>query len=261
MKSRAHFRSHPIHPILVAFPIAFLVGGFLADAVGYLLNKEDFLLVAGYLIVAGIVAGLAAAVPGIVDFIYTIPPESSARKRGVKHGLLNVTVLILFACAWVMRRGEDTSYLLVLGIELIGVILLTVSGWLGGTLVYRNQIGVDIRYADAGKWTETSSAQSKGRVPVAHADELKINQMKLVRVGDIRIVLGRTEEGYTAFDDRCTHRGGSLAGGAMICGTVQCPWHGSQFDVLSGRVKAGPAKEAIKVYKVEAEGGKVFIIL
>ena len=213
MKSRAHFRSHPIHPILVAFPIAFLVGGFLADAVGYLLNKEDFFLV------AGIVAGLAAAVPGIVDFIYTIPPESSARKRGVKHGLLNVTVLILFACAWVMRRGEDTSYLLVLGIELIGVILLTVSGWLGGTLVYRNQIGVDIRYADAGKWTET------------------------------------------AFDDRCTHRGGSLAGGAMICGTVQCPWHGSQFDVLSGHVKAGPAKEAIKVYKVEAEGGKVFIIL
>jgi nitrite reductase/ring-hydroxylating ferredoxin subunit len=43
----------------------------------------------------------------------------------------------------------------------------------------------------------------------------------------------------------------------MVCGTVQCPWHGSQFDVRSGAVKAGPAKESIGTYQVEERDGKV----
>jgi nitrite reductase/ring-hydroxylating ferredoxin subunit len=83
--------------------------------------------------------------------------------------------------------------------------------------------------------------------------------MKLIRIGDKRIVLGRTEKGYVAFDDHCTHRGGSLAGGSMICGTVQCPWHGSQFDVQTGQTKAGPAKESIKTYPVSESNGKVYL--
>ena len=80
-------------------------------------------------------------------------------------------------------------------------------------------------------------------------------------MGDRRIVLGRTEDGYVAFDDRCTHRGGSLAGGAMICGTVQCPWHGSQFDVRTGAVEAGPAEEAIATYRVERRDGDIVLHL
>ena len=83
--------------------------------------------------------------------------------------------------------------------------------------------------------------------------------MKLVHHNGKRIVIGRTEEGFVAFEDRCTHRGGSLAGGAMMCGTVQCPWHGSQFDVNSGTVKAGPAKKPIDTYELEIRDGKVFL--
>jgi nitrite reductase/ring-hydroxylating ferredoxin subunit len=64
-----------------------------------------------------------------------------------------------------------------------------------------------------------------------------------------------------AFDDRCTHRGGSLAGGTMICGTVQCPWHGSQFDVSSGAVKAGPATEGIGTFAIEKQGDKFQVTL
>lgn len=85
--------------------------------------------------------------------------------------------------------------------------------------------------------------------------------MKLLRVGDKRIVLARTESGYVAFDDRCTHRGGSLAGGVMVCGTVQCLWHGSQFDVSTGKVKAGPAQDGIAVYRVQEEGGDVRLVI
>ena len=92
-------------------------------------------------------------------------------------------------------------------------------------------------------------------------DQLQVDQMKLLRVGDRRLVLARTDKGYVAFDDRCTHNGGSLAGGVMICGTVQCLWHGSQFDVSTGKVKAGPAKKEIAVYRVKEEGGDVRLML
>jgi nitrite reductase/ring-hydroxylating ferredoxin subunit len=96
---------------------------------------------------------------------------------------------------------------------------------------------------------------------VAHADELQVNQMKLLRVGGHRIVLAHTDDGYVAFEDRCTHAGGSLAGGVLICGTVQCPWHGSQFDVQTGRVKAGPAERAIKTFGTEERDGEVYLRL
>jgi nitrite reductase/ring-hydroxylating ferredoxin subunit len=138
------------------------------------------------------------------------------------------------------------------------VVLLVISGWLGGTLAYRNQIGVDHRYANKGKWSTTDIPNTATEIDVTG---LEVDQMKLVFVGGKRIVLGRTESGYVAFDDRCTHRGGSLAGGTMICGTVQCPWHGSQFDCMSGAVKAGPATESIKTYQVQFNGSKALLRL
>jgi nitrite reductase/ring-hydroxylating ferredoxin subunit len=133
---------------------------------------------------------------------------------------------------------------------------------MGGVLVNRNQIGVDHRYAQAGKWNEERvQLESNQPIPVARSDELKVDQMKLLRLNGRRIVLGRTEEGYVAFDDRCTHRGGSLAGGVMIGGVVQCPWHGSQFDCRRGVVKAGPAEEPIATYRVAEREGKIVLTL
>ena len=85
--------------------------------------------------------------------------------------------------------------------------------------------------------------------------------MKLLHINGKRIVLAKTEKEYVAFDDRCTHKGGSLAGGSMMCDTVQCPWHGSQFDVRTGSVKEGPADEGIMVYTVSEANGKIFLHL
>ncbi len=94
---------------------------------------------------------------------------------------------------------------------------------------------------------------------MATVDELKENSMKLLHINGKRIVLAKTEKGFVAFDDRCPHKGGSLAGGSIMCGTVQCPWHGSQFSVADGAVTAGPAKEKIKVYEVTVSGNEVII--
>lgn len=261
MKSKANVKGHPLHPMLIPFPIAFFIGTLLFDVLGMLQKDEGCWRTGFHLEIAGIISALLAALPGIADYFFTVPPDSSAKKRAATHGLINISMVLVFSVAYFYRRGSNASGGLIIAIEALGVILLCIAGWMGGTLVYRNQIGVDLRYANAGKWKEESFDQESGKLEVAKKDELKVDQMKLVHIKDKRIVIGRTEKGWVAFDDRCPHKGGSLAGGAMICETVQCPWHGSQFDVRSGTVKAGPAKDKIKAYTISEEAGKVYLIL
>lgn len=262
MRSRASLNGHPIHPMLIPFPLAFLAGGFLFDIAGVLLGHPALWGVGFYLTISGVGAGLLAAVPGFIDYFFTVPPKSSGKERATRHMLAMLSVVTLFASAWFLRDGSATAPPAVtLALEAIGAALLGIGGWMGGTLVSRNLISVDHRYAKAGRWKETAyRVEGDQPIVVAGSDELEVNQMKLLHIGGKRIVLGRTEDGYVAFDDGCTHAGGSLAGGVMICGTVQCLWHGSQFDVATGKVKAGPAEKAIKTYKVEQRGAEIFLV-
>ena len=263
MRSKASFRGHPIHPALIPFPFAFLTGAFLFDAAGWFADRASWWTTGGHLAAAGIVTALVAAVPGFIDYLFTVPPRSTGKRRATRHMLVNLLAVALVAVAWTMRRGMIAGPdIWILGIELVALALLIVGGWMGGVLVSRNQISVDHRYASAGKWKE-ERIDARGGTPliVAKADELKVDQMKLLHVGDRRIVLARTEQGYVAFDDRCPHRGGSLAGGTMICGTVQCPWHGSQFDVKTGAVKAGPADRPIETHRIEQQGNEIRLVL
>jgi nitrite reductase/ring-hydroxylating ferredoxin subunit/uncharacterized membrane protein len=260
---RRSFRNHPIHPTLVPFPIAFLIGGTVADFVGTIGHRTGWSIGASYLMIAGVVTALLAAVPGAVDYFRTVPPNSSGRKRATKHALVNISAVVIFMIAIALKGWPPREASVVgLALDVIGACVLSFGGWLGGTLVNRNFISVEHRYPNAGKWKEISierrAAQQSAGASVAKADELKVDQMKLIRLDDgTRIALARTEQGYRAFDDHCTHRGGSLADGVLICGRVQCLWHGSQFDCTTGEVRAGPAKEPIKTYPVEERDGEV----
>ena len=245
--------------MLIPFPVAFLTGAFVLDAAGTLTDRAAWWTTGGHLVALGILTALLAAVPGLIDYFYTVPPKSSGKQRATRHMLANLGAVALFAMAWFLRGEPATPpSLAALGLEALGFGVLLLGAYMGGTLVTRNLISVDHRYAGAGRWREQSiETTRKGAITVAKRDELEVDQMKLLRIGDRRIVLARTERGYVAFDDRCTHRGGSLAGGVMICGTVQCLWHGSQFDVYSGKVSSGPAKEPIQTYKVTEDGDAI----
>jgi nitrite reductase/ring-hydroxylating ferredoxin subunit/uncharacterized membrane protein len=259
--------------MLVGFPVAYLLGAACFDAVGRATNRPRLFRTASHLSTLGIASALAAAVPGLLDYVTVVPPKSSAMKRATKHMLANVSALGLFAIARVGRRHEDAPPApWSMAVELAGAGLLSAGSWMGGTLVYRNQIAVDHRYANAGRWQvqplrlTPELAPGEQAYEVADANELAVGQMKLLRItdprqGERRIVLARGEHGYTAFDDRCTHKGGPLSDGALVDDTVQCPWHGSQFDVMTGRVKAGPATEPIGTYVVEERDGRVRITL
>jgi nitrite reductase/ring-hydroxylating ferredoxin subunit/uncharacterized membrane protein len=259
MRSKASFRGHPIHPALIPFPFAFLYGAFFFDLAGRIAQRPSWWTTGGYLALVGIIAALIAAIPGFIDYFTTVPPKSSGKQRATRHMLVNLAAVILFVVARAIRGGAATEPgATVLVVQGIAVALLTAGGWMGGVLVNRNQIGVDHRYARAGRWKEEKVERTSGRpIVVAAANELEVDQMKLIRVNGRRIVLARAPEGYVAFDDRCTHKGGSLAGGVMIGGVVQCPWHGSQFDCRTGQVKAGPAKDPIPAYQVVEQEGKV----
>jgi nitrite reductase/ring-hydroxylating ferredoxin subunit/uncharacterized membrane protein len=252
MRSRAQFKAHPIHPALIPFPFAFLAGTLPFDALGMILGRPGLGLTGAYLTLAGLGAGLVAAIPGAIDYLYTVPPESSAKRRATQHAAGNLVALALFGTAFALRTDSWQPGLATLGLEFLGTGVLLYSGWLGGTLVTRNLISVDHRYAQAGKWQEAQlSPRGSAPLVVGHVDDLKESQMKLLHVNGRRLVLARTSEGYRAFEDRCTHRGGSLAGGVLICGTVQCLWHGSQFDVSTGAVTCGPARKSIRAYELE----------
>jgi nitrite reductase/ring-hydroxylating ferredoxin subunit/uncharacterized membrane protein len=263
MRSRASIRGVAVHPALVHYPWAFLTGAFLFDLAGKLTGSPAAWVTGAFLAAAGIAAALVAAVPGFIDYVYTVPPNSSGKRRATWHLGVNLTAVALFLAAWVLRRhasAEPGTATLVA--EGLGTLLLGVGGYMGGVLVNRNQIGVDHRYASAGKWREMTLARENGEATVAvDSPALEVNQMILLRVDGKRIVLGRTEDGYVAFDDHCTHRGGSLAGGALMCATVQCPWHGSQFDTTTGKVRSGPAERPVGAYRVESRGAVLRIHL
>lgn len=238
MRTQASYNGHPIHPMLIPYPFAFLTGAFGFTLAARATGNAGMAQVPRYLVPAGIAAGLLAAVPGIVDYVYSVPPQSSGKERATKHALLNVTALGLFTASWLIGRRNARSALSAV-LQGLGAAAMSVAGYMGGTLVVRNQIGVDHRYANAGKWQEDEGT-------------LELNQMMLLHDSGMRIAIGRTERGCAAFEDRCSHKGGPLSDGVLIAGTVQCPWHGSQFDVHTGKVTCGPATEPIAVFPTDA---------
>ncbi|MDF5730173.1 MAG: DUF2231 domain-containing protein [Rhizonema sp. PD38] len=133
---------HPIHPILVQFPVAFLVGALLSDAV-FWLNSDVFWARASFwLIVGGLVGGLAAALTGMLDFLRI----QRVRKRtaGWAHLILNVSALVLTIVNLLLRLNNPVSSILPWGLILSVVVatLLGFSGWYGGELVYRHKVSV-----------------------------------------------------------------------------------------------------------------------
>jgi uncharacterized membrane protein len=144
MQSRAKAMGHAIHPMLIVFPLGLLATAVIFDIVYLVTDRPGFALAAGYMIAAGIIGGLTAALFGFLDWRAT-PPGSRARRIGRLHGAGNVVVLVLFAISWLLRVGADRwePGVLALVFSFAGAALAGVTGWLGGELVERLGVGVD----------------------------------------------------------------------------------------------------------------------
>src|SRR2546428_8055359 len=154
MRSKAQFKNHPLHPILIPFPIAFLIGGTVADWVGRIGSLSGWSAAASYLLMAGVATALVAAVPGAVDYFYAVPPDSTGRKRATYHAVVNLSAVGLFGVALAMKGWPPAApRALALLLELAGVALVTAGGGVGGKLVHRKLNGGGHRHAHAGEMT------------------------------------------------------------------------------------------------------------
>ena len=144
MESKAKLFGHPIHQMLIAFPLGLLATALFFDLIALFLNRHAGLFTAAfYMIAAGVISGLLAAVFGLIDFL-AIPGGTRAKRIGTLHGVGNVIVVVLFAASWFVRRSSPTDpATLAIVLSAIGAGLATITGWLGGELVDRLGVGVD----------------------------------------------------------------------------------------------------------------------
>lgn len=144
MNSRVKLLGHPLHPMLTVYPLGLLSTAVIFDLF-HMANKNPTLSVVAYwMIAAGLVGGLLAAVIGLMEWL-AVPNNSRAKSVGMWHGLGNATIVVLFALSWWLRTGvpDHVPGTLAFLLSLLGFGLALVTGWLGGELVYRLGVGVD----------------------------------------------------------------------------------------------------------------------
>jgi uncharacterized membrane protein len=142
VRSNVALAGHPIHPMLVPFPIAFLVGALVTDLIFWGTLNPFWAQASVYLTVAGLVTGVIAAAVGFTDFV-TLPQVRALRMAWV-HFLGNASVLLLALIrslhSW--DTPEATVIPTGLSLSLAMTVLLLITGWAGGELAYRHKIGV-----------------------------------------------------------------------------------------------------------------------
>lgn len=211
---------HPLHPLLIAGPIGFWTSATLLDLLGGKKSRKA----ATRLVGLGVVSALPTAAAGASDWADT---TGAAKRVGLLHALCNYGAVAIFLGSWRARR-KGRHYRGVL-LTLVGDGLLGASGYLGGHLSYSRGVGVDSTVFDPGptEWTPLEDTDT----PILVTDQ-----------GALHAV--------------CTHRGGPLDQGKIDGGCVECPWHGSRFNLADGSIEQGPATQPEPAFDVRTVGGR-----
>ena len=143
MEAKAKLAGHPIHQMLIVFPLGLLATSVIFDGIYLMTGNGRWADVAFWMISSGVIGGLVAAGFGLIDFL-AIPKGTRAKRIGAMHGIGNVIVVALFSISWLIRRDVPTlPEASAIALSFFGVGLAVVTGWLGGELVDRLSVGVD----------------------------------------------------------------------------------------------------------------------
>lgn len=148
MKSRLQFAGHPVHAMVVGFPIGLYSTAVVCDVLFVLLKDPFWFRMAFWAIVFGLVTHVWAAATGLPDFLAVMKENKEAQRAASSHLVFGIGLLIIQGLNLGLRNGGEApaggSAGLPLIVNLIAAAIVGVQGWYGGELVYRHHIGVDV---------------------------------------------------------------------------------------------------------------------
>ncbi len=234
----------PLHPALTDVPLGSWSAATLLDAAGLVADDEGPQGAADAALAVGVLAALPAALTGLNDWSHL---RGDSKRIGTLHALLNSTSLTLNIASKVFRRRGARGRAQALSTLAYGGAL--VSAHLGGLLSFGLGVRVNRTAFEAPtrEWTD-----------VLGESELRDEALRRVDVGGAPVLVARSGSGtICALAARCSHLGGPLEDGERRGDVVTCPWHGSRFDLCSGRVVSAPSVFSQPVYEARVVDGRI----
>lgn len=236
---------HPLHPILTDLTIGSWTLSLFFDIWSLLLRSPSSRKAADRLVTLGTLTAVPTALVGITDFSAI---KQDAAGHGALHGLINTVTLFLFWRS--VRNRAHGNHLSGFFYSLLGFGMMNLGAWLGGDMVYNHRVGVshlpEKQVAD--DWTA-----------ILAVDELKANKPQRVELNGYPILLYKHGKNISTITAQCSHAGGPLEEGSIREGCVQCPWHGSVFDLTDGHVVHGPATLGQPRFQTRITDGQIEI--
>lgn len=221
---------HPLHALLTDVPIGALTVTIVLDLIGQPVAADVALLI-------GVLSMLAAAAAGYADYSTT---DGRARVRATVHSSLMLVSLVIYIVSLVIRAGGPTNRAVPIALSLVAYLILAGGAFVGGDVVFALGNMVD-RHA----WRSSGTKWQPLEV-----GEIAEGTLVKARLGIQDLVLIRTGQTILALHNQCAHAGGPLSEGSLVDGCIECPWHGSRFEIATGRRRRGPTVYDQPTYEV-----------
>jgi nitrite reductase/ring-hydroxylating ferredoxin subunit/uncharacterized membrane protein len=233
---------HPLHPVLTDIPLGVWSATLVLDLMEGAGHKSCG-PAADLTLKLGLAGAAGAALTGLTDWQAV---DGAARRKGLVHGMLNLTATALYTASLFERQRRNRSAGRTLA--LCGFAISSLAAWIGGDLVYGEGIGVDHsqRPPAGAAWTA-----------VGPLDELIEGTTRRVEVQGVKVLVVRRGDQVHAIGEVCSHLGGPLSEGKLQGDTIQCPWHGSRFCVRDGSVIDGPATHPQPRFEARVREGQL----
>ena len=237
---------HPVHPVVTDVVIGGATVIAVFDVATLVLGAQG--LETASLVGVGIVAlaAIGASTTGLTDFKDTHTGDE--RNVAVLHGLINLAATLAYVVSFFLRLGGSNG--LGIGLSLIGVLILTIGGFIGGHLVFKYGYTVNRNAFAKGQ-------RAKDYTPVILAADVPDNTLTKATLGTTTLVIVRRGNLAYALKSTCAHAGGPLDRGTLVGDTVVCPWHDSAFRLTDGAVRHGPATVRQVAYRARIENGQM----
>ena len=235
---------HPLHPVLTDIPLGAWTLAVLFDIIYLFKGTHGWISAADLAVFVGLLGALGSALTGYTDWSTTFGRE---RRVGIAHGLLNTAVIVVYLVSLIIRVTHGSRGLAIV-LALIGYGIVLTAAFLGGDLVF--SIGTGVNHH---AWQEVPTKFTK----VMLEGQLTDNMLVKAMAGDTPILLYKKGNTVCAISETCSHAGGPLSEGELDGDIVQCPWHGSRFDICTGLVKGGPATISQVRYETRIQNGQI----